>query len=146
LESQWERIDRPVPEAVGAAEGDVGAAVGNVDALTVSLGDEFSSEVVLASVSRLVRAGYLNAIDAHSAGGDYWLEIQLAERGRRAIGSWPSNELGAALLAVLDERIAEAEGPEERSRWLRLRDGAAGVGQGVLGGVLVEAAKRGLAL
>lgn len=144
--SQWERIDLPVLERVGDLEGDRGTPVKNVDELAKALGDGWDEAVVLASVGRLVRSGHLDAIDASSHSGDDWLRLRLSERGRRAAGLWPSNELADTLLAILDDRIADADDEEERSRWRQLRDSAGAVGQNVLGGILVEAAKRGMAL
>lgn len=144
---QWERLDVPLLEKVAELEGDVGVAVENHVVLATAMGDEWSEAMVLAVVRRLVEARYLTAIDAGSMADEAWLNIRLGERGRRAAGLWPAgDQVAHELLSILDERIADARDDEERGRWRQLRDCAAAVGQGVLSGVLVEAAKRGMAL
>ena len=144
MQTQWERIDVPVLTAIAQHEGDTDRAFKNQDELQEALGEDWEEQVVTAALTRLVNANYLTAIDSSSMGGDYWIRPKLAERGRRTVGLWPQDDLGAALIRILDERIAEAATPEERSRWRKLRDSAANVGEGVVAGVVVEAAKFGL--
>lgn len=144
--TQWRRLDLPLLEQVATLEGCAGAKVENQAVLAATLGPDWTEQMVAAAVGRLVTADYLVAIDASTMADDDWLQIGLAERGRRAVGVWPGGEVAMTLLSVLDERISAAEDEEERARWRKVRDGAAAVGQGVLAGVLVETVKRNLVL
>lgn len=142
--SQWEQVDLPLLEQVAELEGDDNSRVENQEVLTDVLGPDWDEARIAASISRLVQADYLAAIDASTLAGPHWMRIGLTERGRRAVGLWPGDDAASALLAVLDERIETADSPAERERWRKLRDGAATVGKDVLSGVIVEAVKRGL--
>lgn len=144
--SQWERRDLPLLEKVAELEGDDDSLVASHGVLADALGADWDEAHVTASLRRLVQADYLAATDISTFAGPYWMSIGLTERGRRAVGLWPSDDVATALLAVLDERIATADDAEEQARWRKLRDGAATVGQGVLTGVLIETVKRGLVL
>ena len=141
---QWDRIDLPLLEALAEHEGDTGRAYKSEDELRAALGEDWDQRVVSAGLTRLVDARYITAIDASSMAGSYWLRPELTERGRRTVGLWPQDDLGAVLIRILDERIATAETPEERSQWRKLRDSAANVGENIMAEVVVEAAKYGL--
>jgi hypothetical protein len=144
MATQWERVDRPVLEKVAELGGDDEDPIRNTHVLTEALGDDFDQRRVARSVGRLVDGRYLDASDACSSDSDEWLAIRLAEKGRRFVGMWPSDDAARALLELLDERIAQEDDPDERTRLQGLREAAKNVGQGVLSGVLVEAFKRGL--
>lgn len=58
----------------------------------------------------------------------YLIGVRLTERGRRAVGVWPAEDPGDALLELLAARVAAASSPEERSRLERLFDAAKGLG------------------
>jgi hypothetical protein len=67
--------------------------------------------------------------------------ISATEKGLRATMGWPGPDdvrgVGAdVLLKALDERIAQAETPDERTRVKRIRDAVADTGQGVVTEVL----------
>ena len=80
----------------------------------------------------------MDYIGAYRASGGRRIDsIVPRERGLQATMGWPTpgdaQSVGAdVLLRVLDERIAEASTPEERTRFARLRDAAADTGQNVL--------------
>jgi hypothetical protein len=58
------------------------------------------------------------------------------EKTLRLTGAWPTPESELArLIALLDERIASAEG-DEKTKLQRLRDALVGMGQGTAAGVL----------
>ncbi len=86
---------------------------------------------------------YIVGINATS--GDEFctlLGIRLAERGRREVGQWPNDNVGAALVALLDDRIASEPDERERGRFERLRDGVRSVGIDVLTQLIVAASRQ----
>lgn len=65
---------------------------------------------------------------------------------RQATGQWPTGEsLADSVLETLDARIDAAPTPEERSRWVKLRDGVAGAGRDVLVEVMAAVVSRQMA-
>lgn len=71
---------------------------------------------------------------ADARGG--WL-AGITPDARRATGAWPTPEnTWDRLLAQVEERIEAATTEEEKTRWQRLRDGAAGVGRDLGVGVM----------
>jgi predicted ArsR family transcriptional regulator len=58
--------------------------------------------------------------------------------GRRAIEQWPSETALAALLSVLDERIASGSG-QEQTRFRGLRDSILSIGEQAAGSLLADA-------
>lgn len=61
-----------------------------------------------------------------------WYDLRLTERGRRIVGQWPSEDPSDALMALLEERLAATDDPEEATRLRRLLDTMTDVGAGVL--------------
>jgi DNA-binding PadR family transcriptional regulator len=79
----------------------------------------------------LERTGY---IEATMATDGQWgpLICRLTEKGYQQVAGWPGrvdDSTFALLIRALDERIECAETEEERSKWVRLRDAALGVGR-----------------
>lgn len=132
-----EEIARLPPEAVGVRVGALADAVGR-DPMAVAR-----------EVDRLIAAGYLSGrVRKSMTCGDarpWTAMVDLAERGLRVVGSWPSEDPYEALLATLERRLAAATNEEDRSRLRRVRDGLASmakdVGSNVLASVIVEASK-----
>jgi hypothetical protein len=86
-------------------------------------------------------------IKAYLAAGPSMTLIQPTPEGLQRMRSWPrpgdiGSEAVEMLLAVLDQQIAAAADEEERSRWKRLRDTAASVGQTVVAEMLAAWAAR----
>lgn len=86
-------------------------------------------------------AGFIAGSVIHTPQGWAIINIRLTERGRRAVGQWPSDDLAAELLRILDGRIERAPEGDERTRLQRLRDAAADVGRGLLADALFELAR-----
>jgi hypothetical protein len=108
VESTWER-DAQVMEAIRSFERDrpderTGQRLSELTDL-----DQGEIDEILVS---LADADYVHARDEPSAAElHWWWDIRLRERGRRAIGQWPSEDPAQALIQLLEERIALTEGP-----------------------------------
>lgn len=80
-----------------------------------------------AAVRNLQRGGYLGEVTWGMGG---WFSVEdITERALRETGAWPNPEQQAdQLLWLLQQKIDQAPTPEDRSRWVRIRDsiGAAG--------------------
>lgn len=139
--STWEGREQVILEALADHEAtgqrpmtsdDVAEATG-LDGTTTALG-----------LIALVEADYVEGHDASSAEQvhDWFVSLRLREKGRRAAKQWPPEGAAEVLQEIIDNRIAAATDPEEKSRLVKLRDGLAGVGKGVLTSVLAEFAKN----
>jgi hypothetical protein len=83
----------------------------------------------------------MDYIGGHVASGPRVDLISPTEKGLQKTMGWPGPDdakgVGAdVLLKALDERIAQAETPDERTRVQRIRDAVADTGQGVVTEVL----------
>lgn len=73
-----------------------------------------------------------------------------AKKGLQVTAGWPSGSGEVALerlLALIENRIAESATDEERTRWVRLRDGITGVGRDAVAetlGALASGVIRGI--
>jgi hypothetical protein len=115
------------------------------DALYERLGRARSDPKTGRILTSLVESGYFVEVigGVMQLTGPY--AFRLGEKALQRIAGWPSpgsgDEFTEKLIAVLDERIAGAQG-EERSRLERLRDTLLGVGHDVFVAVVADAAKR----
>lgn len=129
----WEEREQRLLEAIATAEEEGREA--RADELDSPTG--LSPQQVQQGLRALYDAGYVDGIDVTAQGDTFdLLNIRLLERGRRAVGQWPSEDQYAALLEVLETQIAASQDPEQRTKLERLRDAAIGLGQGMLATVL----------
>lgn len=119
----WDERERPILEAIAA--GEAGRDLNNDD---VAEATGLSRDDVDRGLLALYEADYVTGTDAAAEELCYLLGMRLLERGRRAVGVWPADDSGEALLDLLRARIADADTDEERSRWQRLFDAAKGLG------------------
>lgn len=89
----------------------------------------------------LERAGYISGHDASTMTGFGMMAITLEEKGRRAVGQWPSSDPADAFVRALHRMLATESDPDERDRLQRLRDAAVDVGKQVLAGAVVSPAR-----
>lgn len=116
-----------------------------IEAVNNELGREADDPRTSAILWELVETGYVEAKFSMGSTPRPHL-IRLTEKGSQQVAGWPSRpgeDLYPALLAALEERIANAT-PGEQPRLEKLRDGIVAVGQGVVTGVLTDVARRGL--
>lgn len=136
----WEQREVPLLEVIAEDE-----EKGSTSALaSEEVGRRAGLDPRLAEVGLrgLHRAGYIRGIDVASHDGWGLIDITLEERGRRAVGQWPSENAYEEFLQLLDDRLARTEDEEERSRLRQFRAAASDVGRGVISSVIVELGKR----
>jgi hypothetical protein len=125
----WTDRELPILEAIRSVEEAEGDRISSMD-LAKMVG--LPEAEVRVGVRALREAGYMAY--GQLLGGEQrsWVATfpGLREKGRRAVQQWPSDGLGS-LVELIEQRIADATDPEERSKLERLRDGLLGVGQGV---------------
>ena len=139
-EPTWAIRERPILEAIAAGEHE--GPVPEVDDLVELTGLERTS--VALALRGLVDAHYVTAVDfAGTLDPDAdFADIRLLERGRRAVGQWPSEDAGDALLALLRDRAEEAPTEEERGRLKRFADAASALGTKALNDLAVSWVKH----
>lgn len=130
MQSTWLTREVPLLEAIGEAESE--------DVLTSSEWLAGRTGLTLRETNIALKAlltaipPYIEAIDSGSAAGPDYLDVELAERGRRVVGAWPPADGGVeALLALITERLDETTDEEEKSKLAKLRDGVQSVGKDV---------------
>lgn len=125
----WAGRERPLLEAIAAGEAEHVRDV-NTEWMIDRTG--LTPEDVAAGLAALLDAEYIDAIDA--GGGDdvsFYLRLKLRERGRRDVGTWPSEDSFTGLLDALDVAAENATDEETTSRLRRARDAVAGIGREV---------------
>lgn len=116
-----------------------------------------TTENVNAKLGREAAAPKTEMVIRHLEAGDYItakhdirgvsLEITFTEKGLRFVAGWPGSPEEATvtrLLAALEEQIATAETPEERSALQKALSGLRDVPRGVLVSVLTKAVTGGI--
>jgi hypothetical protein len=139
--STWQTREVPILEAIAELTVDT-ECVRHSGELTSATG--LTDEEVALGIERLAEAEYIEHGSRliQTGGGRSYVGVRLLERGLREVGMWPREGVGETFVTVVDERIASASDPEQRSRLTIFRDAALGVGQEVVAGLLTEAAKR----
>ena len=145
-EPKWAGRERPILEALASVEEREGQ-VEDVDALVDLTGLE--RRAVVLGVRTLIDGRYVTAVPLagdFDLDGDY-ADVGLLERGRRAVGQWPSEEAtGEAFLEALRGFAEGAATPEERTGRTKLLEAATGLSTATLGGVMIAFAKQRLGL
>jgi len=92
----------------------------------------FDQKRTIKLLTRLARADYIDGQSVDTMAGilDYYVD-GLTERGRRAVGQWPSNDPWAGLVELLSTQIEAEQDDERRTRLVKLRDGVLSAGRGV---------------
>ena len=132
----WRNRDYPVLYAIAPKVDESGSLV---DMEFPALGIDESD--VHPALRALEEGGYIRMKWADDHG---WV-LGLTGDGRRAVGMWPSPEsVTDEIVASLDERIASATDPEERTRWQKIRDAIGGATRDLAVEVLGAAVSRGI--
>lgn len=123
LHDRWNTRDFPVVVAV-ARELDEGTRVVSATDVATSLEMDFLDVV---TAMRALVPGYLvgRPVDSLAGTSEFFIN-QLTERGRRAVGIWPSGEGVDALVDALRQAEEATDDPEEKGI-LRRASGAVGM-------------------
>jgi hypothetical protein len=94
----------------------------------------------------LARTGYLETRHQsdNEIGPSY---VALTEKSFRGLAGWPGENADLAAIALVEliqHRVDDAGTDEERSRWIRLRDGVIGMGHEVIVELLSTLAQTGV--
>jgi hypothetical protein len=137
-EDTWVAQDRPILEAVRAAE----MASERLNSLTAGAAGGLEGDGAGWAVQDLVEGGFLIGARADSGAEafDSYIGLRLTERGRRAVGQWPGDPV-TFFMAQLDRRIAEMLEGDERTRTQRARSHLGDIAKGVLASALVAVAQ-----
>lgn len=137
VDLSWDGVGEPTLKAALEVWLSKGARQDGVLATDIVEKVQSESEVTELSAMRAIAmlkdAGYLENAGALATDFGPAL-VRVTERGLQAVGGWPATSADAAakaLLAALDEQIADAEG-EEKTKLEGFRERAADVGQGLL--------------
>jgi hypothetical protein len=109
----WADVELPVLQAIREAEVKGIDPVQNVCETLPDRGHTLLHDTVV----NLESAGFVDAHVMSSGAGNKMLVGvgRLTEKGRRAIGQWPSDDLAAALLQFINQKIEQAPDPRRRS-------------------------------
>ena len=135
----WEVREVPVLKAIYEAE-ESGTDIAIPDVVEATHLDPDDAE---RAVRSLWEAGFIQGIDVSTAGENFGLmNIRLLEKGRRAIGQWPSQDPFDNLTHLLEAMIATEQDPQKRSKLQSFAGQVAEVGKDVLTNVLAAYARQ----
>jgi len=116
------------------------------DAVNEEMGREPGDVQTARALHDLWHADYVDdVLDGGGMGAFGPQRFTLTEKALQIVAGWPGfggESLFSRMLAELDERVASASTPEERTRLERLRDGLVGVGRDVFTNVISAGRRR----
>jgi hypothetical protein len=124
----WNSEIRPVLDAVKEAIDRSGFGYVESDEINAVLGRAADDPATDRALSKLRDTGFIEGY--REAEG--WSNCTLAEKGLQTVAGWPvrpGDDTYDLLLAALAQRIESAPTEEEKSKWIKLRDGFAGAGR-----------------
>ena len=135
VSSQWPTDILPVLHAAYDIECTLTPGAGvTQDALNAALGRRSADPATATALMQLSAAAYLrNEQRVDQVDGP--ILFRLGEKALQQVARWPggANDLAAALLALIDERLNDPDVLEdERHRLVQLRDAVTDVGKGVV--------------
>lgn len=137
----WTSLELPILEAVLRLEGTGTPMRTQFIASEAGISDEHEAA---RGIAALVQAGYLEGKPITAWGDpvpEYIIE-QPTERARRTTGQWPNEDPVGQLVRLLEDRIAEVDDPDQKSKLKAFRDAVLAMGQGLATSVLVELLKQ----
>lgn len=102
--------------------------------------DDRATDIAL---SKLRETGFIRGY----RGSDEWSNCTLDEKGLQIVAGWPArpgDDTYEQLLAVLAQRIDSATTEEEKSKWIKLRDGFLDAGRDFAIDLLSNLASQGM--
>lgn len=140
MESTWDRLEQPLLEAIAQAE-----AAGRAGELLGQLAQEAGLDLTEAqNASRaLYESDYIGGEVATTfESGFLLIDPYLKERGRRAVGVWPSDDAYANFVQVLETAVAAEADASRKSKLATLLSAVKDVGVDIAGTVLSAFATR----
>jgi hypothetical protein len=131
----WQTRERPILEAIAQAE-EAGEDARRSSAASIAEWTGLPRPTVVAGLRALVDADMITGQDISTHAGYDLILIRLREKGRRAVGQWPSGDLAGELIRLLEAEAEATADPVERGRIKALISGAVDVGKGTLSDVL----------
>lgn len=128
MEDTWNPRDLLILAVVaeGEAEG-----VRDVNTEWIQDRTNLTGDQIVAGLDALIDGRYVSATEASTMAATYYMSVKLRERGRRTVGTWPSEDSYAALVNAVEAAAQDAPDEETRSRLVRLREGLLGVSRDV---------------
>lgn len=136
----WTNRELPLLEKVVVAEGDRNLTLADLCASA-----EVMPEEAKLSIRALMEGRYLTALPVEVA--EEWLPIdyqdrRTLERGRRAVGQWPSEDPFESFIATIDRTIDSEPDEDRRTRLEKFRESVTATGKTVATGLLLEFLKQ----
>jgi hypothetical protein len=139
VKDTWESRELPLLEAIAQADAE-GHEYPESGSLAEKTGLPYVQ--VQAGLKALLQADMIAGAKINTPSGWGLVNISLRERGRIASGAWPSGDVYAELLRVLDDRIAGTKDSEQRNALQRLRGAVVDVGTGVVSAAVYDLLRR----
>lgn len=133
LPDRWATRDLPVLRRVAEKIEVDGEREVRADVLSTELG--LDERDVLRSLVALLESGYIEGMQFETD-ARYVMATDLTERGRRAVGIWPTGEGVDALVDALQQAAESTDDPEERGALRRAAGAVLGVGRDVMTDVM----------
>lgn len=126
LDEQWTNRDLPVlREVVRRKDED---PTHPIRANEVAQALDMSEDDIQRAAANLERGGYVEIQGAAGLVVHNFKDV--SERALRATGVWPDDEaIADHLLWTLEQKIADATTPDERTKWQKIRDSITGAGR-----------------
>jgi hypothetical protein len=139
----WNRIAVPLLEHFANHEVEFASRNDAIELRGIAEAEDLDVEAAEVELDRLFKNGYLEGgfHPEFPPGSSWMIRPKLTVKGARAAGIWPPDEAAEAFQAIIDRRLAEAETPEDRRFWRKIKDSFAGVPAGVIGALATEVAK-----
>jgi DNA-binding MarR family transcriptional regulator len=135
----WEEREQPILEAIYDAE----ESGHQSDLAEIAAATSLDPAIVQRSARDLLDANFINGAHLMMGGGVFEMSnIRLLERGRRAIGQWPSQDPFDNLMHLLEAKIATEKDPEKRSKLERFAGQVGEVGKDIVTGVLTALVRQ----
>lgn len=135
--STWASRELPILEAIAGAEAQGGAP--DLNGVTDLTG--LPRMTVEGGLRALVDARMITGMDVSTFGGYGLMDIRLREKGRRAVGQWPSGDTYETLLALISARESEVDS-EERGKLHALASSLRDIGKGAASELLAAFVKQ----
>jgi hypothetical protein len=134
LPDRWATRDLPVLRRIAEVVEVDNADEVRPEGVAADLG--IPQDDALRAMIALHGSGYIDGDRADSFGGKYIFATDLTERGRRAVGIWPSSDGVDALVEALQQAAAATDDPDEKGALRKAASAILGVGRDVMTDVI----------